>query len=87
MRMSKKAQESSIFTAERIANVAQTGAVAFNAYKLFKMAIGMIIIVAVFVILMLSGLPWYIGLPAIAFVVLIFVLQVISLKRIASARL
>lgn len=72
---------------EKIAKTAKTGGVVLNVFSLIKMIGGGGLIILVLIYFMFKGLPWYIGIPFIAFIVLMVVLQIIRIKRIHSTKL
>ncbi|MBW2990183.1 hypothetical protein KY348_00590, partial [Candidatus Woesearchaeota archaeon] len=71
--------------AEDLAKVAKTGATVVSGAKLIKTIIGCVVFIVIFIFLMFVGLPLYIGIPAVLFIILIVVLQAVRFKRISSA--
>lgn len=72
---------------EKIAEIAKTGHTAINVFSLIKV-IGVTIVVSIIaIIFMIAGLPWYIGMFMILFMVGMVILQIIRLKRISSTKL
>ena len=73
--------------ANTIGQLEKTGSVAVATYSLVKYIIFLAVFSLFFIILMFFGLPFYIGIIFILFAVLLLILQIIRIKRIASANL
>lgn len=72
---------------EKIAELAKTGHTAINAFSLVK-TIGAAVVGSIVIIFFMTlGLPWYIGMLFILFLIGMVVLQIIKLKRISSVKL
>ncbi len=69
---------------EIIANVAK-GAGIFASIRQLASSLLLLIFIIIFVFLMMNGLPLYIGLPAIAILLIFMILSIIQIKRVASA--
>lgn len=74
-------------TSDKISEVIQEGAVAFNIFSLIKLVGGGLLFIIIFLFLASSRIPWYITGIVIAFIVLMVILQIIRLKRISSVKL
>ena len=73
--------------AETIADVAKTGGTIVSSFSLAKSIFVCGLFAILLIVAMSQGLPLYIGLPFIAFLILILVLNAIRVKRIASAKI
>ncbi|MBR9682695.1 MAG: hypothetical protein GOV02_03385 [Candidatus Aenigmarchaeota archaeon] len=70
---------------EKMAKFIKTAAIATNAHSLIKSIILAVVMISIMLILIIRGLPLYIGGFFIAFSLLLVAVNIISLKRISSA--
>ena len=68
-----------------IKQVAKTGGTVVGVFQLIKLIGGAIVAIVLSIIMLLIGVPWYFVVPFLIFVIVIIVLQIIKIKRIATA--
>jgi len=71
---------------EKIVDTVKFLGVSFNTFSLVRNVFGLMGIAGIILIAMLFGLPWYIGVPFIFFIIVSIILQIIRVKRIVSAK-
>ena len=73
--------------AKLIADLVKGGAFGSETYFSLRGLIPSVIFIIVFIVLINMGLPWFMGIPFIIFIVLINAVGFIRVKRIGSAKL
>lgn len=72
---------------EKIAGGIQAAGTALAVFSLVKLIVIVIVLIGIIIFFIVKGLPWYVGLISISFVVLLVVFQAIKIKRISSVKL